>query len=436
MKSDKKNVKITFKNNFFLKCLQNKKERHKLSQLLFNNNINSTFNDRIAKSSANININNNDFKFNINKKISKDNLQKMENKGRNYEVISSMEKSEKNNYDWNMLLNSPKLGDIDIKKKIKLTDINENKIKRNQSYKKRVMTDINSDKKIISSHYIDNKKNNKLKNIAEKLSILKAKVTTSTKKLRNELIKQRIKSSKEEKKLYEILNKDNLILSKQDLIIAGGERKNAGPLLKNILHQQNPHLETAKENNKLYYKTMKPFGNNYGNIDYSQNDRWKSSAEIKNLREKEQKQKQKQYSNVGTSMDDNDLIMNNHNDNNNTKLVLSYYDTNDPDIKYFNCLLNKYNKRVISFHNGNNMDCFNSFNSFNNDNKVKEKINFSNIPNSKRGTSIKNKIKIKEISKFPFIVEHIKMNPKSTERKNKLYNDRKYINNENDKIFI
>lgn len=167
MKSDKKNVKITFKNNFFLKCLQNKKERHKLSQLLFNNNINSTFNDRIAKSSANININNNDFKFNINKKISKDNLQKMENKGRNYEVISSMEKSEKNNYDWNMLLNSPKLGDIDIKKKIKLTDINENKIKRNQSYKKRVMTDINSDKKIISSHYIDNKKNNKLKNIAE-----------------------------------------------------------------------------------------------------------------------------------------------------------------------------------------------------------------------------------------------------------------------------
>ena len=135
-------------------------------------------------------------------------------------------------------------------------------------------------------------------------------------------------------------------------------------------------------------------------------------------------------------MDDNDLIMNNHNDNNNTKLVLSYYDTNDPDIKYFNCLLNKYNKRVISFHNGKNMDCFNSFNSFNNDNKVKEKINFSNIPNSKRGTSIKNKIKIKEISKFPFIVEHIKMNPKSTERKNKLYNDRKYINNESDKIFI
>ena len=294
------------------------------------------------------------------------------------------------------------------------------------------MTDLKSDIKIISSQNINNKEKNELKNMPEKLSILKAKVMASTKKLRNEILKQRIKSSKEEKKLYEILNKDNLILSKQDLIIAGGERKNAGPLLKNILHQQNPHLETAKENNKLYYKTMKPFGNNYGNIDYSQNDRWKSSAEIKNLREKEQKQ----YSNVGTSMDENDLINNDHNEINNTKLVLSYYDANDPDIKYFNCLLNKYNKRVISFHNGKNMDCFNSFNSFNNDNKVKEKINFSNIPNSKRGTSIKNKIKIKEISKFPFIVEHIKLNPKSTERKNKLYNDRKYINNESDKIFI
>jgi hypothetical protein len=261
---------------------------------------------------------------------------------------------------------------------------------------------------------------------------LKAKVITSTKNLRKEIIKQRIKSSKEEKKLYEILKKDNLILSKQDLIIAGGERKNAEPLLKNIHHQQNPHLEPSKETNKLYYKTMKPFGNNNGNIDYSQNDRWKSSAEIKNLREKEQKQ----YNNVGTSMDDNDLIKNNQNDINKTKLILSYYDANDPDIKYFNCLLNKYNNKIISFQNGKNITKFNSFNSFNNNDKFKEKINFSNIQNSKRGASIINKIKYKEISKFPFIVEHIKMNPNSTERKNKLYNDRKYVNTESNKIFI
>jgi len=431
MKSDNNNVKITFKNNFFLKCLQNKKERHKLSQLLFNNTINSTFNDRIAKSSANININKNDFKFNTNKVTSKDCLQKMEKRERNHEIIGSTGKSEKNNYDWNMLLNSPKLGEIEIKNKIKITtDINENIINRNKSHNKRDMTDINSDIKIINSQNINNKNKNELKNMPEKLSILKAKVMTSTKKLRNEIIKQRIKSSKEEKKLYEILNKDNLILSKQDLIIAGGERKNAGPLLKNILHQQNPHLKTVKENNKLYYKTMKPFGNNYGNIDYSQNDRWKSSAEIKNLREKEQKQ----YSNVGTSMDDNDLIKND--DINNRKLVLSYYDANDPDIKYFNCLLNKYNNRVISFQNGKNMDYFNSFNSFNSDDKVKEKIYLSNIQNSKRCTSIKNKMKNKELSKFPFIVEHIKMNTQSTERKNKLFNDRKYFNTESNKIFI
>ena len=431
MKSDNNNVKITFKNNFFLKCLQNKKERHKLSQLLFNNTINSTFNDRIAKSSANININKNDFKFNTNKVTSKDSLQKMENRERNHEIIGSTGKSEKNNYDWNMLLNSPKLGDIGIKNKIKITtDINENIINRNKSHNKRDMTDINSDIKIINSQNFNNKNKNELKNMPEKLSILKAKVMTSTKKLRNEIIKQRIKSSKEEKKLYEILNKDNLILSKQDLIIAGGERKNAGPLLKNILHQQNPHLKTVKENNKLYYKTMKPFGNNYGNIDYSQNDRWKSSAEIKNLREKEQKQ----YSNVGTSMDDNDLIKND--DINNRKLVLSYYDANDPDIKYFNCLLNKYNSRVISFQNGKNMDYFNSFNSFNSDDKIKEKIYLSNIQNSKRCTSIKNKMKNKELSKFPFIVEHIKMNTQSTERKNKLFNDRKYFNTESNKIFI
>ena len=425
MKSDNNNIKISFKNNFFLKCLQNKKERNKLSQLLFNRNINSTFNDGVAKSSANINISKNSLKFNTNKVSLKDSLKKMENKGRNYEIIGSIEKSEKKIYDWNILLNSPKLDDIDNKNKIKLTDINENKINRNKSITKRAMTDLKSDIKIISNQSINNKNKNELKNMPEKLSILKAKVMSSTKKLRNEIIKQRIKSSKEEQKLYEILNKDNLILNKQDLIIAGGERKNAGPLLKNILCQQNPHLKTAKESNKLYYKTMKPFGNNYGNIDYSQNDRWKSSAEIKNLREKEQKQ----YSNVGTSMDENDLINNDHNEINNTKLVLSYYDANDPDIKYFNCLLNKYNKRCISFKNGKNMDYFNSFNSFNNDDKVKEKIYLSNIQSPKRGSSIKSKMKNKEFSKFPFIVEHIKTNTKSTERKNKLYNDRKFFNN-------
>ena len=419
MKCDNNNVKITFKNNFFFKCLQNKKERHKLSQLLFNNNINSTFNNKVTKSLTNININKNDFKF-------------ITNKVKNYEIADSIEKKEKNNYDWNMLLYSPKLGDIDIKNKIKLTDINENKINRNKSYSKRDMIDINNDIKKINSQNKNNKKKNELKNMPEKLSILKAKVITSTKNLRKEIIKQRIKSSKEEKKLYEILKKDNLILSKQDLIIAGGERKNAEPLLKNIHHQQNPHLEPSKETNKLYYKTMKPFGNNNGNIDYSQNDRWKSSAEIKNLREKEQKQ----YNNVGTSMDDNDLIKNNQNDINKTKLILSYYDANDPDIKYFNCLLNKYNNKIISFQNGKNITKFNSFNNFNNNDKFKEKINFSNIQNSKRGASIINKIKYKEISKFPFIVEHIKMNPNSAERKNKLYNDRKYVNTESNKIFI
>ena len=252
MKSDNNNIKISFKNNFFLKCLQNKKERNKLSQLLFNRNINSTFNDGVAKSSANINISKNSLKFNTNKVSLKDSLKKMENKGRNYEIIGSIEKSEKKIYDWNILLNSPKLDDIDNKNKIKLTDINENKINRNKSITKRAMTDLKSDIKIISNQSINNKNKNELKNMPEKLSILKAKVMSSTKKLRNEIIKQRIKSSKEEQKLYEILNKDNLILNKQDLIIAGGERKNAGPLLKNILCQQNPHLKTAKESNKDY----------------------------------------------------------------------------------------------------------------------------------------------------------------------------------------
>ena len=260
----------------------------------------------------------------------------------------------------------------------------------------------------------------------------RVRITTSNRKLKQEILRQRIKSSKEEIKLNKVIENvkmDSIKFKKLDLIIAG-ERKNAEPLLRNTYYQENPHLK--KDNNKhikMYYKTMKPYGNNKENIDYTKNERWRPSYEIKNLRENKN---QKQYSNVGTSMDNFDLNDNQNyyhqNFNNKSKLVLSYYDKNVPDIKYFNLLVNKYDHRTI--YNEINK------NEFNNDkDKIKENIYLSTIQNkNNRNRSIKKEITDKELSKFPFIIEQFKkynkensLEEKENDLGNKIHQENKYF---------
>ena len=277
-----------------------------------------------------------------------------------------------------------------------------------------------------------------LKTFCEKMPLLKARINTCNKKLKQEIIRQRIKSSKEEIKLNEIINNiktDSIKFKKLDLIIAG-ERKNAEPLLRNTYYQENPHLKKVNEHIKMYYKTMKPYGNNKGNIDYTKNERWRPSYEIKNLREKHQ---QKQYSNVGTSMDNFDLNDNYYgkNFNKKPKLILSYYNNDDPDIKYFNFLVNKYNNnRTISSNNEINND-FNTIND-----KIKENIYLSNFHINDDKNNQK-EIASKEFSRFPFIIEQYQKYNKENnlERKkynidNNTYQDHKYFVTETTKNTI
>ena len=253
--------------------------------------------------------------------------------------------------------------------------------------------------------------NEDLKSFSEKMPILKPKVKTSNKRLKKELIKQRIKSLMEEKILNNIYEKDNLKLKKQDLIIAG-DRKNAKPLLKSIFYQQNPELEIEeKKKVKNYYKTMKPYGNKEGNIDYTKNERWNPSKEIKNLRE--QSKNKKQYNSVGTSMDNSDF-MNNKNGNHfkkKNKLILSYYDKDDPDIKFFDYLIKKYNNKIYNIHNTDNNDSDNDI--------VKENLFLSNFKNKKVNTNIKTEYINKKISKFPIVLEQYKKYNKTSVENNK-----------------
>ena len=152
------------------------------------------------------------------------------------------------------------------------------------------------------------------------MPILKAKIKTKSEKLKNEIKKQKNESYIKEKILYDIIQKDNLIISKQDLIISA-ERRNPVPLMKSIFRQENPNVVEYKEHVRKYFNTMKPYGNDDGKVDYRINDRWRLNKELIKFRKMEYKlKKEKEKNNIKSKIISD----------NNGKLILNYYDINVP----------------------------------------------------------------------------------------------------------
>ena len=180
------------------------------------------------------------------------------------------------------------------------------------------------------------------KTFASKIPALKAKVKNKKQFLINEIKKQKFKSEKKERKLYCVTRRNNLIISKDVLIIAG-ERKNADPLLKQIYDQINPNNQKIKKAIKYYYKTDKPFGSPKGRIDYTVNDRWNSSNEISKLRKNSEKKPKNLFSSKSYRKFGEKIVF----PQNNGKLILSYYDDNDPHIKIFNDIIKENKDKIV-----------------------------------------------------------------------------------------
>ena len=165
-----------------------------------------------------------------------------------------------------------------------------------------------------------------LKSFMKKMPVLKPKIISNPKRLKTEIKKEKHKSYIKEQILYDLIKKDKLILRKQDLIISA-KRKNPVPLMKFIYKQEYPNAEEIKEHIRKYFNTMKPYGNDDGKVDYTQNDRWKLNKELIKYRKmeynlniaKKNKKRKKLEKNKG-------------------KLILNYYDMNDPDLDIFNKL--------------------------------------------------------------------------------------------------
>jgi hypothetical protein len=179
--------------------------------------------------------------------------------------------------------------------------------------------------------------------------------------------------------------------------------------MKSIYKQENPDAVEIKEHVKKYFKTMKPFGNDDGTTDYTKNDRWRMSREITRTRtgknDEENKNENGYYNGKRKKR----------------KLILSYYDINDPAIKLFNNLHldeNQINNNSFEFKNDGNNSSYN----------IKfEVINKSFEQNNKSNENISQKPKKeekKEINNYK-----LKRRPRTGFKQSKtlnIFNDEKF----------
>ena len=181
-----------------------------------------------------------------------------------------------------------------------------------------------------------------IKQFAKRLPSLQAKIKTSNKKLMKEIINLKYNTIRDSNNLKEFFENDQKIFKVQDLIIAG-IRNNPARLMKKLYMLKNPNYKTIKQDMKMYFKTMKPIGDQHDEIDYTKNERWRTLYEIRKLRKEEKK-----YNTL-------DNYNKNKNEKYETNLTLSYYKVTDPHIKYFNKLIKKHKKNINSNENNNEL---------------------------------------------------------------------------------
>ena len=226
----------------------------------------------------------------------------------------------------------PKTAKTRHKSKQEINKDNNNDTESNKLYNNLKPISINSPRDPHQPFYFSNEFSNyykyDFKQYTQMIPNLKVKVKTSNKKLLKEIINLQIKSDKDSINLKNFFDNDEKIFKVQDLIIAG-KRNNPARLMKNLYMLKHPNYQKVKQDKRMYFKTMKPIGEYFGDIDYTKNERWRTYFEIKRLRKNDKKFF---------------TLENNKNSNYKTNLTLSYYKANDPHIKYFNKIVKKYNR--------------------------------------------------------------------------------------------
>ena len=213
-----------------------------------------------------------------------------------------------------------------------------------------------------------------VKHYAEILPSLKAKIKTTNKNLIKEIINLKYKTIKDTINLKQFLEDDEKVFKVQDLIIAG-IRNNPVRLMKNLYKLKHPNYKKVKQDKRMYFKTMKPIGDHFGEIDFTKNERWKTYYEIKRLRKKSKKEIRFH------TLDNKD---------NKSNLILSYYKATDPHIKYFNKIIRKHNKTIANNTINNNEE--NKLHSKGYSLNKKRKHKFIDTESNRKGDFLRDKI--------------------------------------------
>ena len=269
--------------------------------------------------------------------------------GKNFNESSSNKKKIKLN-------NKEKINSNHITNSEKANNISHN-IRPMSMYSPRIQNSCYYYSSVFSDYYKED-----FKSFCNKMPILKAKLKIDSDKLKREMYKHDKTTIMKEKILNKICSKESILLDKQDLIIAA-QRRNPMPLLKSIFKQNYPGVEVMNDKRKMYFNTMKPYGNDDGNVDYQQNDRWKLSNEIIKMRNNNIKEEYKI-----------DIIK--RGKKKKRKLLLSYYDVNDPSIAPFNNIIKVENFASQKESESNNLKKIES-QTYKNEKKQKINININ-----------------------------------------------------------
>ena len=167
--------------------------------------------------------------------------------------------------------------------------------------------------KDFSDYYIED-----FQTFIKKVPILQAKKRCKSAKLKKEIISSRKNEKKIEKKIENLKETTTLNIVNQYLSLAMNAN-NVQPLLSNIHKQIHPHEKDILTQKLKYYKnTDKPLGNDYGNVNYSFNNRYGHYLLIKKLKLKEYLENEQKFL---------DQIF--------IPLNCDTYDINDPSLKIF-----------------------------------------------------------------------------------------------------
>ena len=245
---------------------------------------------------------------------------KVEEKKEKLKNIDLLEKDYMELYDWTTLFNNSR--PLSSYTNVGSPTIRRRKVNLQTLYDDSGKEKSNTQRKKIINRFLYKSFNNLEENQKEEGKKKKRDIMEVVARRKNYNISNADRGMKRETEFNNDENQNEINFDKRKLIIAG-ERRNSIPLLQSIFKQIHPNQDIILDHIKLYNNTMKPLGDTEISVDYTKNERWKLSEKIREMREQK------------------GCLSKVFNSKYKPRLVLDYYNNNDPIILMFDKMVQK-----------------------------------------------------------------------------------------------